>query len=240
MRETIDSCSDQQIIQLIISLKEDDGNLAVQCIYRVYGKSIKWSVRQKIGPTKEELIEDILTDTILAFFNAIRQRRFELKDENSVKAYLNKTAINLLNQEFRAWYKGQIKKAIAFDEVDKYVLNLLNGAERKAFSERLAADANLQEEVALKRQMVYRKINIEALPENLPEEAKKEMGMVEEMKALITQLTPFQQNLMSAHYYQGISLATFAENNSMTPESVRQQHHRCLKKLRQLYQQKTQ
>ena len=186
---------------------------------------------------KKELIEDILTDTILAFFNAIRQGRFELRDDKSIKAYLNRTSRNLLNMEFRLVYKDRPKQKTEMDDIEKYVLNRMDEEERKEFLKKLSDGTTLQEEVELRRQMIHQKWRIEELHENIPEETKSELENVEEMKKLIEELSPMQQHLLTAHYHQDIELSTFAEMKNMSPDSVRQQHHRCLKKLRELFNQ---
>ena len=235
MEKVLNTCSDERIVQLIITLEKVDGNLAVQCIYKIYGAGIRRFLKQKILTSKMELIEDILTDAILAFFNAIRQKRFELRDHKSVKSYLNRTVQNLLNQEFRAVYKGSQIKDKGLDVVEKYVLNKMTDEERKDFLQQLAEDTLLQEEVELKRQMIYRKRRIEELDENIEVEIKLDIENVNEMKNLIQQLSPLQQHLLMAHYHQDIGFSTYAEIKNMTPESVRQQHHRSLKKLKELF-----
>ncbi len=236
MEKVLNTCSDERIVQLIITLEQVDGNIAVRCIYKIYGAGIRRFLNQKILTSKVELIEDILTDTILAFFNAIRQKRFELRDHKSVKAYLKRTAQNLLNQEFRAIYKGSQQKEKELDDVEKFVLNKMTDEERKGFLQQLAEDTHLQEEVELKRQMIYRKRRIEELDENIEAETKLEIENVNEMKSLMQQLSPLQQHLLMAHYHQDIGFSTYAEIKNMTPESVRQQHHRSLKKLKDLFE----
>ncbi len=230
-------CSDEQIIQLIKTLIQKDGNEAVQCIYKVYGKSVISTLKHKISPSKEELINDILTDAILALINAIRQRRFELRDSSSIRAYLNRTARNLLNQEFRTEYKNVGQQKAELDRIDKYILNKMTAEEKEDFIQQLANNPHLQEEVELRRQMNPRKWRMEALNENVEVEVKKELEHMEEMKRLIGQLTPLQQELLTAHYHNEIGLSTYAEMRNMSPEAVRQQHHRCLKKLRELFNQ---
>lgn len=237
MGKVLKKCSDERIIQLIITINDEDGNLAVHCIYKMYGQKIKWTLRQKVDPSKNELIEDILTDTILAFFNAIRQRRFELRDDKSIKAYLNRTSRNLLNMEFRSAYKNQPKQKTEMDDIEKYVLNQMDNEDRINFLKKLSNDTTLQEEVELRRQMIHHKWRVEELHENIPEETKSELERVEEMKKLIEELSPMQQQLLTAHYHQDIGLSTFAQMRNMNPDAVRQQHHRCLKKLRELFNQ---
>ncbi len=235
MEKVLNTCSDERIIKLIITLENEDGNLAVRCIYKIYGAGIRRFLNQKIQTNKTELIEDILTDTILAFFNAIRQKRFELRDQSSIRSYLNRTAKNLLNQEFRAAYKGSQIKVETLDKIEKFVLNKMTEEERKDFLSQLAEDTDLQEEVELKRQMIYRRRRVEELDENIEAEIKLEIENVEEMTALIQQLSPLQQHLLISHYHQDIGFSTYAEIKNMTPESVRQQHHRSLKKLKELF-----
>ncbi len=231
------TCSDIRIVQLIISYKAADANLAVNCIYKRYGKRIKWTLQQRVDASQKTLIEDLLTDSILAFFNAIRQGRFEIKDESSINAYLTRTAKNLLNMVFRASYKGEKNRQEESEknEIENYLAGKLTDEEQMAFNQKLRTDTHLQEQVELKRQTLYHRIWEEDLPENLPTQPQTHFEEVEEMKALIAQLPPMQQQLLVAHYHQGVALTTFAETRKMTSEAVRQQHHRCLKKLRELY-----
>ncbi len=237
-----ENCSDRNIIQLIKSLEEAAENLATRCLYKVYGGYIKKILAQKVGQSRSDLVVDILTDTILAFFNSIRQNRFELRNDKSIKGYLSQTAKNLLNLEIRALYKGSTKpeKNEHTDEIVAYLLNQMSDEGLKRFKENLSKDPVLQEEVELKRQLLFRQSRVVELSENLKVIAPGEIEQVEAMKTLISELSPLQQQILNAHYHQGIGLATLAENFNMSPEAVRQQHHRSLKKLRNLFTQKKQ
>ena len=91
----------QEIIFNAIKNSSADENKAVRILFESHYSSCKSLMLRTSSRIDNEQCEDIFTESVMLLYNAIKNNRFEIRHENSIKAFLRRTCLNKALSEHR-------------------------------------------------------------------------------------------------------------------------------------------